>query len=100
MANLSIITAKKEALFAQINDVYNLTIKISDETIAQELIINSNSMNRLRQDFSAILDAYNELAIKEDVKFTPNYAPLSAVDDMVDQIIHTATILQTKQAVK
>uniref|UniRef100_A0A1B6DSA7 Uncharacterized protein n=1 Tax=Clastoptera arizonana TaxID=38151 RepID=A0A1B6DSA7_9HEMI len=100
MANLSIITAKKEALFAQINDVYNLTLKISDKGIAQKLIIKSNSINRLRQEFSDILDAYNELAMKEDVKFTPNYAPLSAVDDMVDQVIHTATILQAKQAVK
>lgn len=75
MAQLTVVTSKKEDLFTQIQDIYELALKISDKTIQQKPMIKSSSVKRLRKDFSDMLDLLNEFSLKEDADFTPNYAP-------------------------
>src|SRR5436190_16276438 len=99
-STLTVITAKKEGLFSQIQAIFDLTQRTSDKTISQKLLVKYNSVARLRQQFSDALDKFNELSLEADAQFKPNYAALSAVDDLVNHITYTVAQIGAKQKPK
>ncbi|KAG8338019.1 hypothetical protein J6590_012571 [Homalodisca vitripennis] len=76
----TVANAKQEHLFSQIQSIYDLTKQTSDPNILQQLLVRAKSTQRLRQEFSAILD----LELKVDADYTPNYPALASVNELVD----------------
>lgn len=100
MPSLTVAKAKKEHIFSQIQSIFDLTKKTSDANILQQLLIRAKSINRLRQEFSDILDTCHELEIKADPAYTPNYSPLASVDELVDHINAVVLAIETKRQTK
>lgn len=98
--SLAIVKAKKENAFSQIQMVYEMTKKISDKDIQQKFLVQAKSANRLRQEFADVLDTYHELELESDPNYKPSYAPLNSADEMVNYIMATLSMLESKIAAK
>lgn len=100
MPSLTVVHAKRENLFSQIQSIYDLSRKTSDPNILQQLLIKARSVDRLRQEFSDALDLCNELELEADEKYVPNYASLNSVNELVDNIHATVSVIEAKRQSK
>ena len=96
--SLAVIKSKKDNIFSQIQEIFDLTKKTSDKSILQKLLVCAKSINRLREEFSDILDIYHELEIQANPNFQPNYAPLNSINELVDYINSTVYSIESKMS--
>ncbi|XP_060810506.1 uncharacterized protein LOC132904364 [Amyelois transitella] len=76
------LTAKKEHLFAIIQDAYTLSKDISDETNKEQFLIMIQSLEKTRTDFMQTLDDLAIAQISFDPKSKPDYSSMKSFDQL------------------
>lgn len=100
-SRLKIVIAKKEAIFAHINSLYDMSKDISlkgkDTRSTQEFVAASSQVDRLYNDFNALCDEHNELLLMIDPKKEINFSNWASFETLVAKIQHTRSSLVTSR---
>lgn len=85
---LAILVAKKEAIFARINHLYQLSLKLtySDTRSNENFMLESETVDDLRVKFEHIIDEINNLNLTHIQSAVPDYGPLLAMEELYTRI--------------
>lgn len=90
------LEARKDSLFLIIQQIYDLSLEVSDPEKEKQFIIRAQSLDKTREDFMKTLDTLIEAYLENKPNSRPNYAPLNAFDTLYCQIQHTLSTIKEK----
>lgn len=79
--------SKKENLFKILQSIYDLGLQVSvNSSVKSQFLSRISSLDQIRTNFMETLDAYNLALLESGSTTKPNYAPLTAFDEIYCQI--------------
>ncbi|CAH0403928.1 unnamed protein product [Chilo suppressalis] len=93
-AQLKLLHAKRDNLFARMQLICDSSSKIEDETIREMFLCSIETVDKLRLDFENVLDRINTLELELNPEFLVNYDALSSFEDLVCRTKRVAKSLE------
>lgn len=87
---LNITIAKKQAIFAQMNNLYDISknVNFSEMQSIQEYLANTCNLDKLYAQFNDLCDEANVLEMEINPKFVPNFSTWSAFETIFSYVTH------------
>ncbi|BET00202.1 Pao retrotransposon peptidase [Nesidiocoris tenuis] len=96
---LSIQIKKKEMLFARMQELYDLSLKMArDPTRSQTFIAAARNASKIREEFIAALDRCQELSFDIKSDYVPSYQEVGAIEELYAAVNHTLAVLLSVQS--
>ncbi|CAG4949714.1 unnamed protein product [Parnassius apollo] len=92
---LKTLYAKRDVLFSRIQYISDHVKNINVEAVRETFLCEIETMDSLRTDYERVLDQINNFELQIDPKYTVNYQPLLAFEDMLRRVKRTAKLLQS-----
>lgn len=91
---IKLLEQKKQSLFVIIQEVYNLSLKVSDPTYRAKFLARTQSVDKIRTDFIETIDNLFIEYLNEDPDSQPSYSVHSSFDELYCFIKQTETTLK------
>jgi hypothetical protein len=91
---ITFLEQKKQCLFQIIQEVYNLSIKVSDDVSRIQFLARAQSIDKTRSDYVDTIDKLMIEKIKENPDVQPSYSILNTFDELYCFIKQTETTLR------
>lgn len=97
-AELTILTAKQNALFECIQQIYDLSKDVSDSKAKENFLRESSNIENIRNEFQLALENTNRRLLIVQPTSSPNFKPMIAFEQLYSCIKHLReTCLPTKE---
>lgn len=92
-AKYLLLEAKTNGIFEIVQDIYDLSLKVSDPQIKLQFLSRIHSLDELRSSFINTLDEFIMTQLEDDPSSKPNYSALKSFDELHCYIKQTVSAL-------
>ena len=97
MASLLVLEAKRQSLFCILQNLYDSSKLISTEAGKQSFLIRTQTLDKIRQEFTEVVQEINVVSLSLDPKFIPSFKPIEAFDELFCHIRATEQKLKSDE---